>query len=92
MFTRAGNMGYELILEKLKVWRSGIERVVAQGQDRVLAIETATSIFQNAVSNISRELNESRILFTEVQSRLDNMREEIDEKLNSLNPKVNSRL
>ena len=85
-------MGYELILEKLKVWRSGIERVVAQGQDRVLAIETATSIFQNAVSNISRELNESRILFTEVQSRLGNMSEEIDEKLNSLNPKVNSRL
>ena len=35
VFTRAGNIGYELILEKLKVWRSSIEQVVFQGQDRL---------------------------------------------------------
>ena len=54
MFTKAGgNIGFELILEKLKVWRSSIEQVVTQGQDRVLAIEHATSSLQEVVTNIS---------------------------------------
>ena len=84
VFTRAGNIGYELILEKLKVWRSSIEQVVTQGQDRVLAIENATSSLQEVVTNISSGQDESRLLITEVQSRLDNVSLKVDEKLNSL--------
>ena len=44
------------------------------------------------MSNISSGLNESWLLITEVESRLDNVSLEVDEKLNSLAHKVNDRL
>ena len=49
-FIKAGNLGFDIIIEKLNTWKSDINKVVSEGQIQVQSFETSISNLQVAVN------------------------------------------
>ena len=86
------NKGFELIQEQLKVWKADINKIVSDGQVRVIAMKEAISNLQLAVFNISASAKCTQSMITEVQSRLSNVYADTSDRIDTQEAAASDRL
>ena len=92
VYMRAENKGFELIQEQLKVWKADINKIVSDGQVRVIAMKEAISNLQLAVFNISASAKCTQSMITEVQSRLSNVYADTSDRIDTQEAAASDRL